>query len=62
MSLAASGSGTWCIWMFWRVVMCPLFSGTYFSMTVAKASSCSGLTPPIGSLTRTIWRSAWRWP
>ena len=27
MSLAASGSGTWWIWMFWRVVMWPLLSG-----------------------------------
>ena len=32
MSSAASGSGTWWIWMFWRVVMWPLFSGTYFSI------------------------------
>ena len=26
-SFAASGSGTWWIWMFCRVVMWPLFSG-----------------------------------
>ena len=48
--------------MFWRVVMWPLFSGTYFSMTSAKASICSGLMPPNGSFTRIIWTSAWRWP
>ena len=27
MSFAASGSGMWWIWMFWRVVMWPLRSG-----------------------------------
>jgi hypothetical protein len=62
MSAAASVSGTWCIWMFCRVVMCPLLSGTYFSITEANASSCSGVMPPIGSFTRIIWTSAWRWP
>ena len=36
-AFSASGSGMWCIWMFWRVVMCPLFSGTYFSITSANA-------------------------
>ena len=36
--------------MFWRVVMWPLFSGAYFSTTSAKASICSGVTPPIGQL------------
>ena len=61
-SLAASGSGTWCIWMFWRVVMWPLRSGTYLSITSANASSWSGVTPPIGSFTRIIWTSGWRWP
>ena len=61
-SFAASSSGTWCIWMFWRVVMWPLFSGTYFSMTSAKASICSGVMPPIGSFTRIICTSGWRWP
>ena len=61
-SSAASGSGMWCIWMFWRVVMWPLRSGTYFSITSANASSWSGVTPPIGSLTRTICTSGWRWP
>ena len=34
--LAASGSGTWCIWMFWRVVTWPLRSGTYFSIDVGE--------------------------
>ena len=62
MSAAASRSGTWCIWMFWRVVMCALFCGTYFSTTSAKASIWSGVMPPIGSFTRIIWTSAWRWP
>ena len=61
-SFAASGRGTWWIWMFWRVVMCPLPSGAYFSTTEAKASICSGLTPPIGSFTRIICTSGWRWP
>ena len=59
---AASGSGTWWIWMFWRVVMWPLFSGAYFSTTSAKASICSGFMPPNGSFTRIICTSAWRWP
>ena len=36
--------------MFWRVVMWPLSSGAYFSITVANASICSGVTPPSGSL------------
>ena len=48
--------------MFWRVVMWPLRSGTYFSTTSAKASIWSGVIPPKGSFTRIIWRSAWRWP
>ena len=48
--------------MFWRVVMCDLFSGAYFSVTSANASLCSGVMPPIGSLMRNIWTSAWRWP
>ena len=61
-SFAASGSGTWWIWMFWRVVTWPLPSGAYFSITEAKASSWSGVTPPIGSFTRIIWTSGWRWP
>ena len=52
----------WCIWMFCRVVMWPLFSGTYFSITSAKLSICSGVTPPNGSFTRIICTSAWRWP
>src|SRR5207248_525571 len=61
-AFSASSSGTWCIWMFWRVVMCPLRSGTYFSITSANASSCSGVMPPKGSFTRIICTSAWRWP
>ena len=61
-SSAASGSGTWWIWMFCRVVMWPLLSGAYFSITEANASICSGLMPPIGSFTRIIWTSGWRWP
>ena len=61
-SAAASRSGTWWIWMFCRVVMCPLFSGAYFSTTSANVSICSGVTPPKGSLTRIIWTSGWRWP
>jgi hypothetical protein len=61
-SFAASGSGTWWIWMFWRVVMCPLRSGAYFSITDAKASICSGVTPPIGSFTLIICTSGWRCP
>ena len=48
--------------MFWRVVMCDLFTGAYFSVTSANASHCSGVMPPIGSLTRIICTSAWRWP
>ena len=36
--------------MFWRVVMWPLRSGTYLSITSANASSCSGVTPPNGKL------------
>ncbi len=59
---SASGSGMWCIWMFWRVVMWPLLSGTYFSITSANFSSCSGVIPPNGSFTRIICTSAWRWP
>ena len=58
----ASRSGTWWIWMFWRVVMWPLLSGAYFSTTSAKASICSGVTPPKGSFTRIICTSGWRWP
>ena len=42
MQLAASGSGTWCIWMFWRVVMWPLFSGTYFSIDVGEGLELLG--------------------
>ena len=61
-SLAASGSGTWWIWMFWRVVMWPLRSGAHFSITDANASTCSGLMPPIGSFTRIICTSGWRCP
>ena len=40
----------WWIWMFWRVVMWPLLSGASCSIASAKASICSGLTPPIGKL------------
>ena len=36
--------------MFCRVVMWPLFSGAYFSITSAKSSIWSGVTPPKGSL------------
>ena len=36
--------------MFWRVVMWPLLSGANCSTASAKASICSGLTPPIGKL------------
>ena len=36
--------------MFWRVVMWPLSSGAYFSITSANASIWSGVTPPSGSL------------
>ncbi len=57
-----SRSGTWWIWMFWRVVTWPLFKGAYFSTTLAKASIWWGVTPPKGSLTRTICTSGWRWP
>jgi hypothetical protein len=62
MNFAASGSGMWWTWMFWRVVMWPLLSGAYFSIALAKASSWSGETPPHGSLVRTIWTSGWRCP
>jgi hypothetical protein len=62
MNSAASGRGTWWNWKFWRVVMWPLASGTQRSTAAANASICSGLMPPKGSLTRIIWRSAWRWP
>ena len=48
--------------MFCRVVMWPLSSGAYFSITLAKASICSGVTPPNGSFTRAICTSGWRWP
>ena len=48
--------------MFCRVVMWPLRSGAYFSITEANASICSGLMPPIGSFTRIICTSGWRWP
>ena len=61
-SSSVSRSGTWWIWMFWRVVTWPLSSGAYFSTTLPKASICSGVTPPNGSLTRIIWTSGWRWP
>ena len=46
MNSAASASGMWWIWMFWRVVMWPLLSGANCSIASAKASICSGLTPP----------------
>ena len=36
MNLAASRSGMWWIWMFWRVVMWPLLSGAYFSIAVGE--------------------------
>ena len=49
-SAAASRSGTWCIWMFCRVVMWPLFSGTQRSITSANVSICSGVMPPNGQL------------
>ena len=52
-----SRSGTWWICTFWRVVMWPLFSGAQRSTTSAKDSICSGVTPPKGSLTRTICTS-----
>ena len=55
-------SGMWWIWMFCRVVMWPLLSGAYSSITSANMSIWSGVTPPIGSLMRHIWTSAWRWP
>ena len=55
-------SGMWWIWMFWRVVMWPLLSGAYSSTTSANISICSGVTPPMGSLMRHIWTSAWRCP
>jgi hypothetical protein len=42
MNLAASRSGMWCTWMFWRVVMWPLSSGAYSSIASANASICSG--------------------
>ena len=29
---------------------------------VGEASICSGVTPPIGSFTRIICTSGWRWP
>ena len=61
-SCSMSRSGTWWIWMFWRVVMWPLTSGAYFSTTLANMSICSGVTPPKGSLTRTICTSGWRCP
>ena len=61
-SFSVSRSGTWWIWMFCRVVTWPLLSGAYFSTTLAKASICSGVTPPSGSLMRIIWTSGWRWP
>ncbi len=51
---AASRRGMWCIWMFCRVVMWPLFKGAKRSTTSAKASICSGVTPPKGSFTRII--------
>ena len=62
MNLAASCSGTWWIWMFSRVVMWPLRSGAYLSIASANASSCSGVMPPSGSLTRIICTSGWRCP
>ena len=61
-ALAASGSGMWWNWMFWRVVMWPLPSGAKRSAISAKASIWSGVTPPNGSLTRIIWTSGWRCP
>ena len=51
---AAWRSGMWWIWMFCRVVMWPLFMGANRSTTSAKASICSGVTPPKGSFTRII--------
>ena len=48
--------------MFWRVVTWPLFSGAYFSTTLANVSIWSGVTPPIGSFMRIICTSGWRWP
>src|SRR3954464_10675289 len=61
-SFAASSSGMWWSWMFWRVVMWPLFSGAHSSITSAKVSIWSGVMPPIGSFVRIIWTLAWRWP
>ena len=55
-----SGSGTWWIWKFCRVVMWPFFSGAYRSTTSPSTSICSGVTPPKGSLMRIIWRAGWR--
>ena len=48
--------------MFWRVVMWPLLRGAYSSTTSANISICSGVMPPIGSFTRHICTSGWRWP
>ncbi len=62
MTSAITASGTWCIWTFWRVVMCDFFSGAYFSAIRPNMSICSGVTPPKGSLTRTMLTSGWRWP
>ena len=62
MKEAASRSGMWWTWMFWRVVMWPFLSGTNCSIALAKASICSGEMPPHGSLTRIICTSGWRWP
>ena len=61
-AFAASASGMWWYWMFWRVVMWPLRSGVKRSAISAKASIWSGVTPPKGSFTRIIWRFSWRWP
>ncbi len=54
MNFAASGSGMWWTWMFWRVVMWPLLRGAYFSIASANASIWSGVIPPSGSFVRII--------
>ena len=49
-------------WKFWRVLMCPK-PRECRSAASARASSCSALTTPCGSLVRSMCRSpTWRCP
>jgi hypothetical protein len=63
MSCAASRSGTVVhLDVLAASVMWPLVERRVLLDHGGERVICSGVMPPIGSLTRIIWTSAWRWP